>query len=102
MIEYHVVLVRHAGSSKPNVTIFYDESKAAALREMRNYYNKNGFSIIEDGKRFSIADIVLVETERVAGAPILNKTPYIDLFDENGNRKDASDRGGSTRRKGEI
>ena len=82
MVEYHVMLKRHQGASRPDVYIFSDESRAAALCEMHNYCKVNGFSINDNDGRHTIADIVLVEKEPIHGAPVLSVTPYRELFND--------------------
>lgn len=82
MIEYSVVLKRHKGSSRPDVCVFRDESKAAALKEMHKYCMKNGFSVYDRDGRFTISNIVLIEKENVAGSPIISETPYCELFSD--------------------
>lgn len=82
MVEYHVMLKRHQGSSRPDVCIFRDESRDAALRAMRNYGKTYGFSVDDQDGRHTIADIVLVEKEPIHGSPVLSVTPYRELFDD--------------------
>ena len=80
MVEYEVILKRHPGSNRQNVCIFRDEDRATALKEMRRYYNQNGFTVQERDGRFTVADILLVEKEPVVGAPAVRETPYSELF----------------------
>ena len=87
MIEYSVMLKRHAGSGRPDVCVFRDEDRELAIKKMQEYDRKNGFSVYDSDGRFTIADIVLVEKEPIVGAPILSVTPYIEIFDEAGNRR---------------
>ena len=87
MVEYSVILERFKGSTRPDVCVFRDESREKAIKAMRNYYAKNGFSIHDADGHFTIADILLVEKEPIVGAPVLSVTPYCDLFDCVGNRK---------------
>lgn len=82
MVEYSVVLKRHKGSNRSDVVVFQDENRARAIREMKKYCEKNGFSVQDRDGRFTIADIVLVEREPIAGAPVLSETSYITLFRE--------------------
>lgn len=71
MVEYAVILKRHRGSTRPDVCLFRDEDKNKALKEMRRYCQKNGFSIHEKDGWFTIADIVLEEKEPIVGAPVM-------------------------------
>ena len=87
MVEYSVILERFEGSARPDVCIFRDESREKAIKAMRDYDAKNGFSIYDADGHFTIADILLVEKEPVVGAPVLSVTPYCELFDCCGNRK---------------
>ena len=87
MVEYSVILKRFEGSNRPDVCIFRDESREKAIKAMRDYDVKNGFSILEADGRFTIANILLVEKEPIVGAPVLSVTPYCDLFNCIGNRK---------------
>ena len=87
MVEYSVMLERHKGSSRPDVCIYSDYDREAALREMRKYVVKNGFTVYDHDGRFTVADVVLVEKEPIVGAPILSETPYIKLFDIYDNRR---------------
>lgn len=87
MIEYHVMLKRFRGSSRPDVCIFRDEDREVAIRAMRKYSKENGFSIVDRDGRFTIEDIVLIEQEPIVGAPVLSETHYCDLFDCCDNRK---------------
>lgn len=82
MVEYSVVLKRHRGSTRPNVTLFRDENRDAALRMMQKYCKENGFTVFDHDGRFTIADILLVEQEPIVGAPVLNVTTYHELFDD--------------------
>lgn len=87
MVEYSVILKRFPGSTRPDVCIFRDEDREAAIREMSNYVKKNGFSIHDQDGHFTIASVHLVEKEPIAGAPILSDIPYHQLFDWSGERK---------------
>ena len=80
MIEYSVMLKRFPGSSRPDVCIFRDESRDAALREMHKYCKQNGFSIHDMDGHFTIANITLVEKEPIVGAPVISETPYCEVF----------------------
>lgn len=82
MIEYEVVLKRHAGTSGQYVCIFIDEDKYKAISYMIDYVKKNGFTIAEKGKRFTIANVLLIETERISGKPPVSVTPYIEIYDD--------------------
>lgn len=87
MIEYSVILKRHPGSGRPDVCIFRDEDREVAIRAMRDYCKKFGFTVADSDGRFTICDILLVEKEPVYGAPVLSVLSYIDLFDETDNRR---------------
>ena len=87
MVEYSVVLKRYAHSGRPDVIVFRDEDREKAIGEMKKYRNANGFTVQDRNGRFSIADIVLVEQEPIAGAPVISVTPYRNLFDVYGNRR---------------
>ena len=86
MVEYSVMLIRHKGSARPNVCIFRDENREAAIREMHRYGMSKGFVVEDLDGRFTIATIELVEKEPIAGAPVLSVKPWHELFDYNGNR----------------
>ena len=81
MVEYSVILKRYKGSARPDVCVFRDEDRNKALREMQKYRQKNGFSVHDKDGWFTIADIVLIEQEPIAGAPIISETPYRELFE---------------------
>ena len=80
MVEYSVVLKRHIGSNRPDVCIFRDESCEAAVRAMKSYCKKNGFTVYDTDGRFTIRDIVLVEKEPIFGSPVFSETSYHKLF----------------------
>ncbi len=80
MIEYSVMLERHKGSSRPDVCVFSDYDRENAIAAMRAYCKKNGFTVYDHDGRFTVADIVLVEKEPIVGAPIISRTPYIEIF----------------------
>lgn len=80
MVEYSVILKRHKGYTRPDVCIFRDEDKSKAIKEMRRYCQKNGFSIHEKDGWFTILDIVIEEKEPIVGAPVLSVTSYHELF----------------------
>jgi hypothetical protein len=80
MIEYEAVIKRHKGSSKPDIYLIRDENKETVLKAMKDYCKQNGFTVVENGGRFTIANIVLIEREPIFGAPILSETPYIEIF----------------------
>lgn len=86
MVEYSVMLIRHKGSTRPNVCIFRDENREAAIREMHRYGMSKGFVVEDRDGRYTIETILLVEKEPIAGAPVLSVTPWHQLFDCNGNR----------------
>lgn len=86
MVEYSVMLIRHKGSTRPNVCIFRDENREAAIREMHRYGMNKGFVVEGLDGRYTIETILLVEKEPVAGAPVLSATPWHELFDCHGNR----------------
>ena len=87
MIAYSVILKRFPGSSRPDVCIFRDEDREAAIREMQKYVRKNGFTIQDTDGRYTISSVVLVEKEPVVGSPVKSVTRYHDLFDECDNRR---------------
>ena len=87
MVEYSVILNRFEGSNRPDVCVFRDENREKAIKAMRDYDAKNGFSIHDADGHFTIANILLVEKEPIVGAPVLRVTPYCDLFDCVGNQK---------------
>lgn len=76
---YEVTLKR--SESLPNVIIFCDEDREKAIKRMNRYVKKNGFSVKIGKDRFSIADVLLVKTERIAGKAPLSITTYRELFD---------------------
>ena len=88
MIEYFVILQRHRGSRFPDVCIFRDEDRETAIREMWKYRKKHGFTLEEnDGRRSTIADILLVEREPVTGGKTISTTPYCHLFNSFDDRR---------------
>lgn len=76
MIEYTVMLKRHAGSIEPDICICREYDRKTAINEMKKYYQKYGFSY----RGFSIADIVIVEQEPIVGSPVINVTPYREII----------------------
>ena len=88
MVEYSVILKRFPGSPRPDVCIFRDEDREAAIRAMAKYAVNNGFTVEDRDGRFTIAGIHLVEKEPSAGAPVISDTPYHEIFDCCGVRKD--------------
>lgn len=82
MIEYSVILKRYQGSSKPDVCIFRDEDRDAAIRAMRDYSKKNGFTVQDPDGKHTIMDIQLVEKEPIYGAPIISTMSYCEIFDD--------------------
>jgi len=82
VVEYSVMLKRFPGSSRPDVCIIRDDDKAVAMREMHKYGKQHGFSVEDEDGTHTIANIVLIEKEPIAGAPILSVTQYRDLFDD--------------------
>ena len=57
--------------------IFYDEDREKALKEMRRYRKRQGYTTPD--RRFTVADIVL--RERTATGKEISITPYRKLFD---------------------
>ena len=88
MVEYSVMLKRFPGSARPDLCIFRDEDREKAIAAMRKYDRENGFSVEDRDGRFTIANIVLVAREPIAGAPVLSETPWSEIFDVNGQRKE--------------
>jgi len=87
MVEYSVILNRFKGSTRPDVVIYQDESREKAIKEMKKYVDKNGFSIHDRDGHFTIAGVSLVEKEPISGAPVLSVMQYHDIFDIDGKRK---------------
>lgn len=83
---YRVILKRHKNSSRPDVCIFYDENREKAIKEMRKYKTKNGFSIQDKDGRFTIANIILRKTTETG--EVLSETSYSELYDVYNNRKE--------------
>jgi hypothetical protein len=81
MVEYSVILKRFKGSARPDVCIFRDESRDAAIREMRRYCKQYGFTVEDHDGRHTIAGIHLVAKEPIAGAPVLSEMRYLDVLD---------------------
>ena len=77
--RYKVVLERHRPAIRPDVCVFYDENRTTALNEMAKYVKANGFTICENDGRFSIGDVVLVQSS-LTGETV-SKTSYHELFD---------------------
>lgn len=82
---YRVVLKRHKDSNRPDVCIFYDEDSEKAIKEMKKYNDKNGFSIQDKDGRFTIANIILRKT--TGTGEVLSETSYRELYDVYGNRR---------------
>ena len=87
MIEYEVVLHRFPGSGRLDTTVYISEEREQAIEFMHKYDKQNGFSILEKDGRFTIADILLVETERIAGKPPKRIQRYLDIFNIYGDRR---------------
>lgn len=87
MVEYSVMLKRYPGSSRPDACIYQDEDRDKAIEEMRRYCKRYGFTVEDRDGRFTIANILLVEKEPIAGSPVLSVKGYSDLFDIYDNRK---------------
>lgn len=87
MVEYSVILKRHKGSTRPDVFIFSDEDREKAIAAMRNYVMKHGFTVQDHDGRFTIAGVHLIAKERIAGAPILSETAYLQIFNEHDERR---------------
>lgn len=84
-IIYDVIAKRHSGSSRPDVVLFYDEDREAAIKFMDKYDKQNGFTIIVKDGRFTIADIIL--RERTSVGEEISQKSYIELFDIYGSRR---------------
>lgn len=82
MIEYHVMLKRFPGSSRPDVCVFRDDNRETALKEMHKYVKQNGFTVWDKDGHYTIENVVLMEKEPIVGAPVLSETPYHELFDD--------------------
>ena len=82
MIEYEVILKRHSGSTRSDVCIFVDEDRNKAINSMVDYAKKNGFTIQDADGRYTIADIQLVETERISGKPPVSIKSYYQVYDD--------------------
>lgn len=82
MIEYSVILKRFPGSSKPDVCIIRDDDREVAIKEMHKYNKQHGFSVEDEDGTHTIANIVLIEKEPIAGSPIISITEYRELFDD--------------------
>jgi hypothetical protein len=82
---YDVIAKRHSNCSRPNVILFYDEDRETAIKFMRDYDKKNGFTIYEKDGRFTIADIIL--RERTPTGEEISRKSYIEIFDVFGNRR---------------
>lgn len=87
MIEYAVYLKRFQGSPRPDVCVFADDDRETAIRAMASYVKHNGFTVHDQDGWFTVSDVVLVEKERIVGAPVLSVTSYCKLFDVCGDRK---------------
>ena len=75
---YDFVLKRHRGSSRKDVCVFYDEDKELVVKKMGEYVKKNGFTITEKDRRFTIADVIL--RERKPTGEVIGETSYIEIF----------------------
>lgn len=82
MIEYEVILKRYKGSARSDVCIFVDEGRIKAINAMVDYSKKNGFTVQDSDGRFTIADIQLVETERISGKPPVSIKSYYQVYDD--------------------
>lgn len=88
MVEYSVVLKRFNAPDRPDVIVFQDENREKAISFMRDYVKRNGFSVYESDRRFSISDIHLVEKEPIYGSPVISELSYHEFFDYLGRRKE--------------
>ena len=68
------------------ITIYAGEDREEAIRRMGAYVKENGFSITERAGTFTITDVVLAR-QAATGAPLLDVVPYIEIFDERGDRR---------------
>lgn len=88
MIVYDVTLLPYEGSNIPETKIFYDTDRKKALKAMREYKAKHGFSIKTNRGEFCISGIMLKERESTTNE-ILKETAYHELFDIFGNLKES-------------
>ena len=75
---FDVILKRYKGSTKPNTCIFYDEDREIAIKEMKKYVDKKGFTITEGKNVFTIADVILKERESTG--KVISETSYCEIF----------------------
>lgn len=83
---YDVIAKRYNENSRPDVILFYDEDRETAIKFMRDYKKKNGFTIYEKDGWFTIKNIIL--RERYSNGEEISRKSYIELFDIFGNRKE--------------
>lgn len=82
---YDTATKRYIPSSHPDVILFYDDDREISLKFMKDYVKKNGFTLEDRHGKCSIADVILRERPFTGGE--ISRTPYIKLFDEDGNRR---------------
>lgn len=75
---YDVIINRHT-KLKPDIVIYYDEDPKLSIKVMGDYVRKNGFTVKEEGKTYSIATLVL--RKRTPTGKIINEMMYHELFD---------------------
>lgn len=80
-MTYEVRLLRSPGNPRPDVVIYWSENREHAIKAMHDYVVKNGYSVQDRDGRFSISDVALFETERIAGKDPVSVTRYRELFD---------------------
>ena len=82
---YDVIAEKYSGDPRPDIILFYDEDKETAIKFMREYKKKHGFSIYENHNEFSVANLML--RDRTSDGKELSRKSYIELFDIYGNRR---------------
>jgi len=82
MVEYHVMLRRFKGSSRPDVCVFRDEDRKKAIREMARYVRENGFSVQDKDGRYTISTVTLLEKEPIAEAPVISELTWHELYEK--------------------
>lgn len=81
---YRVILKRHEASTRPNVCAFYDEDRETAIKAMKDYVSKHGFTIDEMEGTFTIADVLL--SEETYTGEVISQKPWRMIFDIDGKR----------------
>lgn len=79
---YEAVVIR---SRNPEVIIYSDDDREKVIDHLRKYYADHGYSVIINGNRYTVYDLVLREKELTG--KVICSISYRFLFDIHGKRK---------------